>query len=73
MTMRRSSSQVVILVGLALLIAVPALAGNAVITNGIDLWRTPAAGGTFADFARTPLPAGFFCARNFAVQSSRRP
>src|SRR6185436_6075704 len=38
------------------------LARDAVITNGIDLWRTPGAGGTFADFAREPLPAGFFCA-----------
>jgi len=62
MTMRRLSSHVVILAALALLVAVPALARDAVITNGIDLWRTPAAGGTFADFSRTPLPAGFFCA-----------
>jgi len=60
--MRRLSSHVLILAGLALLLAVPALAGDSVITNGIDLWRTPSAGGTFADFARTPLPAGFFCA-----------
>jgi hypothetical protein len=59
--MRRLSSHVAILAGLALLLAVPALAGDAVITNGIDLWRTPAAGGTFVDFAKQPLPAGFFC------------
>ncbi|MFY9825446.1 MAG: hypothetical protein WAM82_28985 [Thermoanaerobaculia bacterium] len=61
MTMRRSSSHVAILTLLALLLAVPALARDAVITNGIDLWRTPAAGGTYADFARDPLPAGFLC------------
>jgi hypothetical protein len=60
--MRRLSSHVVILAALALLFAVPALARDAVITNGIDLWRTPAAGGTYADFAKQPLPAGFFCA-----------
>ena len=62
MMMRRLSSHVAILVGLALLLAVPALAGDAVITNGIDLWRTPADGGTFFNFAKEPLPAGFFCA-----------
>jgi hypothetical protein len=58
----RRSPNVVILVGLLLLLAVPALAGSAAITNGIDLWRTPANGGTFVDFAQSPLPAGFFCA-----------
>lgn len=62
MNRRRLSSHIAILAGLALLLAVPALAGDAVITNGIDLWRTPATGGTFVDFAREPLPAGFFCA-----------
>jgi hypothetical protein len=61
MTMRRLSSHVAILATLAVLLAVPALAGDAVITNGIDLWRTPAAGGTFVDFAKEPLPAGFLC------------
>ena len=61
MSIRRSSS-VAILAGLVLLLAVPALAGSASITNGIDLWRTPGSGGTFVDFARQPLPAGFFCA-----------
>lgn len=64
MTIRRSSSHVAILAGLALLLAVPALARDAVITNGLDLWRTPATGGTFVDFARDPLPAGFFCANS---------
>jgi hypothetical protein len=62
MTKRRLSSQVAILAGLALLLAVPAFAGDAIITNGIDLWRTPGDGGTFFNFAREPLPAGFFCA-----------
>jgi hypothetical protein len=62
--MRKSSSHIAILAALALLLAVPAFAGDAVITNGVDLWRTPAAGGTFADFAKEPLPAGFFCANS---------
>jgi hypothetical protein len=61
MTMRRLSSHVAILAGLTLLLAVPALAGNGTITNGLDLWRTPATGSTFYDFAQEPLPAGFFC------------
>jgi hypothetical protein len=64
MTIRRLPSHVAILAGLALLLAVPSLAWDAVITNGIDLWRTPATGGTFVDFARDPLPAGFFCANS---------
>jgi hypothetical protein len=64
MTMRRLSLHVAILAGLTLLCAVPALAGNGVITNGLDLWRTPATGGTFLDFAQEPLPAGFFCANS---------
>lgn len=54
MTMRRLSSHVVILAAMALLVAVPALARDAVITNGIDLWRTPAAGGTFCRFFQNP-------------------
>lgn len=58
MTMRRSPSHVAILAGLVLLFAVPALAGDAVITNGIDLWRTPGTGGTFVDFSRNPKALG---------------
>lgn len=62
MSLRKSSLQLVILVVLAVLVALPALARDRAITNGIDLWQTPANGGTFVDFARQPLPAGFFCA-----------
>jgi hypothetical protein len=62
MTMRRFSARLAILAGLVLLLAIPAFAGDAVITNGIDLWVTPATGGgTFYDFSKDPLPAGFFC------------
>jgi hypothetical protein len=45
----------------AVLLAVPAAAADRVIANGVDLWRTASNGSTFADFAKTPLPAGFFC------------
>jgi hypothetical protein len=62
MTMQRFSPRVLVLVVLSLLLALPALAGSAAITNGIDLWRTPGNGSTFVDFSQEPLPAGFFCA-----------
>jgi hypothetical protein len=46
------------------LTALPCLAADRVIYNGIDLWRTMGNGSTFADFAKNPIPAGFFCARS---------
>lgn len=46
---------------LLLLIALPTFAGERVIQNGIDLWRTPGNGQTFMDFSKNPIPAGFFC------------
>jgi hypothetical protein len=46
---------------LAVLVAVPAFGADRVIYNGLDLWRTYGNGTTFADFAKTPIPAGFFC------------
>jgi len=56
--MKKLSCLVVLL---AVLVAVPALAADRVIYNGIDLWRTVSNGQTYADFAKTPIPAGFFC------------
>lgn len=47
---------------LACALAVPALAADRVIANGIDLWVTPGDGTTFADFSIETIPAGFFCA-----------
>jgi hypothetical protein len=32
-----------------------------VIQNGIDVWATTNDGSTFVDFAKAPIPAGFFC------------
>jgi len=51
-------------VGIALLVscvATSAFAADRVIQNGIDAWRTTDDGSTFVDFAKTPIPAGFFC------------
>jgi hypothetical protein len=45
----------------AVLLAVPAFAADRVIANGVDLWRTPGDGTSFADFSKQPIPAGFFC------------
>ncbi|HEX4960669.1 MAG TPA: hypothetical protein VF173_07505 [Thermoanaerobaculia bacterium] len=49
---------------LAVLLAVPALGADRVITNGVDLWRTVGDGSTHADFSKTPIPAGFFCSKS---------
>jgi hypothetical protein len=45
-----------------LLAALPVLAADRVIVNGIDPWNTDGNGTTFADFSKNPIPAGFFCA-----------
>lgn len=42
------------------LLAIPAFAGDDII-SGVDLWRTPGDGSTFANFASDPIPADFFC------------
>jgi hypothetical protein len=52
---------VLALVAFAILLAVPVLAADRAITNGIDLWRTPGDGTTFGDFSKQSIPAGFFC------------
>ena len=49
------------LIAAVFLFAVPALALDRAIVNGVDLWRTPGDGTTFADFSKEFLPAGFFC------------
>jgi hypothetical protein len=46
---------------LTLLLAAPSFAADRVIANGIDLWKTPGDGTSFADFSQEPIPAGFFC------------
>jgi hypothetical protein len=57
------------IVGTALLvsgIATSAFAADRVIQNGIDVWMTKGDGSTFIDFAKTPIPAGFFCSSSAA-------
>lgn len=52
------------IVGIAFLVSsfvAPAFAADPVIQNGIDVWTTSADGSTVVDFAKTPIPAGFFC------------
>jgi hypothetical protein len=41
--------------------ATSASAADRVIQNGIDVWMTKGDGSTFIDFAKNPIPAGFFC------------
>jgi len=52
---------VFLIVAFAVLLAMPALAIDRTVTNGIDLWKTPGDGTTFADFSKQSIPAGFFC------------
>lgn len=52
------------IVGTVLLIAfsaAPMFGADRVIQNGIDVWATTNDGSTYFDFAKTPIPAGFFC------------
>jgi hypothetical protein len=46
--------------------ATSAFAADRAIQNGIDVWSTKGDGSTFIDFAKTPIPAGFFCAGSAA-------
>ncbi|HEX4961145.1 MAG TPA: hypothetical protein VF173_09940 [Thermoanaerobaculia bacterium] len=47
---------------LCLALAGSAFAADRAIQNGIDVWQTKGDGSTLVDFARNPIPAGFFCA-----------
>lgn len=55
---------VCLVVVLTALLAVPVFAADRVIYNGVDLWRTVENGSTYADFSKTPIPAGFFCSKS---------
>jgi hypothetical protein len=52
-----------ILVPTLLAVALPALAADRAIQNGIDPWQTKGDGRTFIDFRTIPIPAGFFCSK----------
>lgn len=50
----------------ALLCALPAFARVETVENGIDVWWTAGDGRTFVDFAKQPIPKGFFCPKSQA-------
>ncbi|MCP4663415.1 MAG: hypothetical protein GY856_49125 [bacterium] len=54
--MKRSAFLAIVLT----LLAVPAFAADDII-SGVDLWKTPGDGSTYASFASDPIPADFFC------------
>ncbi len=56
-----SATLAVVLLAVAFLTALPAQAADPVIKRGIDTFTTTANGKTFYDFAKHPIPAGFFC------------
>ncbi len=68
MHMRTSRRAGWLLMVLGVLLPVPVLAGPPTIRAGIDIFSTSA--GTKADFAATPLPAGFFCSGSSAFTGS---
>jgi hypothetical protein len=45
----------------AVLVALPLSAAQNIIYRGVDLWNTTDDGSTHVDFAKKPIPAGFFC------------
>jgi hypothetical protein len=51
----------VLVTALLLSIAPLSAANNTVIKRGVDVFTTTANGKTFYDFAKNPIPAGFFC------------
>ena len=75
--MKRSFNSILLAgccIALAVVLATPALASSSrdndrsklvnpedVIYSGIDLWVTHSTSGTYSSFAKTPIPAGFFC------------
>lgn len=64
--MSRTIRRPLLVLCLAAPFLLPTLAAAATVDRGIDLWQTRAQGSTFADFAKFPIPAGFFCSRSEA-------
>ncbi|HYG63172.1 MAG TPA: hypothetical protein VEL74_11370, partial [Thermoanaerobaculia bacterium] len=46
---------------LLLVLGLVPVSADSVIQRGIDVFTTPGDGKTFYDFAKSPIPAGFFC------------
>jgi hypothetical protein len=51
----------ILLAALAVVLLAAPLAADTVIHRGVDTFTTTANGKTFYDFAKNPIPAGFFC------------
>jgi len=58
--MRNKGSSLAALV-VTLLVGIPPLAAETVIQRGIDVFTTSPDGSSYYDFAKNPIPAGFFC------------
>jgi hypothetical protein len=54
----------VLSLAVAILFALPAFARVDTVQGGIDVWSTAGDGRTFVDFAKRPIPKGFFCAKS---------
>ncbi len=59
--MKKSCVLAALVFSLLLGLGLSPLAADPLIERGIDVFTTPADGNTFYDFARNPIPAGFFC------------
>jgi hypothetical protein len=64
----RNRSVLAVLV-VSLLLGLSPLAADPVIRHGIDIFTTTADGSTYYDFAKNPIPAGFFCKGSKAFTS----
>lgn len=59
--MRHKWILALVIAALSFSLSPPAAADTLVIKRGIDVFTTTANGKTFYDFAKEPIPAGFFC------------
>ena len=57
----RNKASLLAALAVALLAGISPLAADPVIHRGIDAFTTTANGTTYYDFAKNPIPAGFFC------------
>ncbi len=62
--MNLKKSRVLAVLVFSLLLGLSPLAADSIIERGIDVFTTPPDGNTFYDFARNPIPAGFFCEKS---------
>lgn len=65
----KNSGQFAAALAITFLTAIPSQAADPVIRRGIDTFTTTANGKTYYDFAKHPIPAGFFCTGSAAFTS----